>query len=181
MRSLARLIERVNGGIGQAASWLALCMVLLQLLVVIGRYVFGIGSIRVQETILYMHAFLFLLAAGYTLQTDGHVRVDIFYRGASPRRKALVNLLGALFFAVPLAGLVIFASWSYVGRSWAIMERSREVSGLPAVFILKTGIILFAVEIGLAGAAMAIRSALALGGDPDELRALSGSELPETV
>lgn len=183
MRAVARMIDQLHARLGRAVAWLALAMVLAELAVVLGRYVFGIGSIRLQESIVYMHALLFMLGAAYTLSVDGHVRVDLFYREAAPRRKALVNLVGALGFVIPVCVLVLVASWGYVGRSWAILERSRETSGLPLVFLLKTAIPVFAVTVALQGVSMAIRSLLALRGDPDELRALlpDGDARPESA
>ena len=91
--AVARAIDAVNERIGRGVAWFALLMVLLQFTVVVMRYVFGLGSIFMQEGVIYLHAALFLCGAGYTLLHGGHVRVDIFYRDASPRRKALVDLI----------------------------------------------------------------------------------------
>lgn len=180
MRTVADLIDAINGRVGRAVAWLTLAMVLVQMGVVIGRYVFGIGSIKVQESITYMHAFVFMLAAAWTLSADGHVRVDIFYREASLRWKALVNLLGSIFFVIPISTLIVWYSWTYVGQSWAVLERSHEASGLPLIFVLKTVIPVFAVQVGLQGVSMAIHSLLALGGDEGELARLRhGGEVAE--
>src|SRR5262245_46437921 len=92
----ANRIDRVNTAIGRAAAWCVLFMVVVQFAVVMLRYLFGIGSIWLSESILYAHATMFLLAAAWTLIAGGHVRVDIFYADASPRRRALVDFLGAL-------------------------------------------------------------------------------------
>src|SRR5688572_5694591 len=121
---LAAAIDRLNTAIGRAAAWCALAIVLIGFAVVLMRYALGIGSIWLQETIAYAHAASFRLAAGWTLKEGGHVRVDVFYAGASPRAKALVDLWGALLLLLPFALAVIWFSWPYVMRSWAIMERS---------------------------------------------------------
>ncbi len=71
MRALMNLINSVNGGIGKSCAWLSLGIVLVQFTVVVMRYVFGLGSIWMQESITYMHGFLFMLAAAYTLSVDG--------------------------------------------------------------------------------------------------------------
>jgi TRAP-type mannitol/chloroaromatic compound transport system permease small subunit len=153
--------------IGRAAAWCLLAMVIVQVVVVLMRYVLGVGSLWLQETIIYAHATLFMLAAAWTLQQGGHVRVDIFYADASPRHKALVDLLGALVLLLPFAIALMVLSLPYVARSWAILERSRETSGLPLVFLLKTLIPLFALLLGLQGASQAIRAATALVGDAE--------------
>src|SRR6476619_4284897 len=98
---VAAAIDRVNGAVGRAVSWCALAIVLIGFAVVLMRYVLGIGSIWLQEAILYAHAALFLLAAAWTLRDGGHVRVDVFYADAAPRTKAWIDLLGALLLLLP--------------------------------------------------------------------------------
>jgi TRAP-type mannitol/chloroaromatic compound transport system permease small subunit len=162
LSALADRIDRLTSAIGRAVAWCALVMVLMQFAVVLFRYALGLGSIWLQETIVYAHATLFMLAAAWTLAAGGHVRVDIFYTDAPPRRKAVIDLFGALLFLVPFATALALLSLPYVGRSWAIFERSREASGLPLVFLLKTLIPLFALTMGLQGVAQAIRAAIVL-------------------
>ena len=155
-------IDRLNAAIGRAASWCALAIVLIGFAVVLMRYVLGIGSIWLQESILYAHSALFLLAAAWTLQVGGHVRVDVFYADAAPRTKAWIELLGALLLLLPFCAAILYFSFPYVARSWAIFERSREASGLPLVFLLKTLIPLFALLLALQGVAQAIRATMLL-------------------
>jgi TRAP-type mannitol/chloroaromatic compound transport system permease small subunit len=163
-RRIADAIDRFTAAIGRAALWCCLYAVLAEFAVVLLRYAFGIGSIKLQESVLYAHAGLFMLAAAWTLQVGGHVRVDVFYGEARPRTRALVDLLGALLFLLPFAAAVAALSLPYVERSWAILERSREASGLPFVYLLKTLIPIFALLIGLQGIAQALRAALVLAG-----------------
>ena len=117
------------------------------------------GSIWLPESILYGHAALFMLAAAWTLQEGGHVRVDVFYAEASPRAQGAGSIsLGALLLLLPfMLALALAVALPYVARSWAILERSRETSGLPLVFLLKTLIPLFALLLALQGVAQAIR------------------------
>ena len=170
MRALADLIDRVNVASGKGLAWFALFIVLIQFSVVLMRYVFGIGSIWMQDLIVYMHAFLFMLASAYTFSKEGHVRVDIFYREARPRTKAKVNLFGAVFLVMPFCFLIVFSSWDYVSNSWAILEGSQETSGIQARFLLKSAIIGFALQMGLQAFVMAVRSWYALQGDEVELQ-----------
>lgn len=155
-------IDRLVAAIGRAVAWLALAIVLVQFAVVVLRYVFGIGSIWLSESVIYGHATMFMLAAAWTLQAGGHVRVDIFYADASPRTKALVDLLGSLLLLLPFVAVILWFALPYVGRSWALLERSRETSGLPFLYLLKTVIPLFAVLLGLQGISQAIRAARGL-------------------
>jgi TRAP-type mannitol/chloroaromatic compound transport system permease small subunit len=161
---IAEAIDRMNAAIGRAAAWCSLYLVLAEFAVVVLRYAFGLGSIRLQESVLYAHAGLFMLAAAWTLQVDGHVRVDIFYSRATPRRRAVIDLFGAVVFLLPFAAVLATLSVPYAARSWAIFEGSRETGGLPLVYLLKTLIPLFAILVGLQGVAQALRAALLLTG-----------------
>jgi len=159
MLAIADRIDRLNMAVGRAAAWAALYIVLAQFVVVVLRYVFGIGSIWLSETIIYGHAALIMLAAAWTLYAGGHVRVDVFYADFSPRAKAWVDLAGALLLLLPFMLVLAWFALPYVGRSWAILERSRESSGLPLVFLLKTLIPLFALLMALQGVSQAFRAA----------------------
>ncbi len=163
-KAVVRLIDATNEHIGRAVSWLTLFMVLVQMAVVLLRYVFGVGWIALQESILYMHGTVFLVAAGYTLVHDGHVRIDIFYRSASARRKAATNLLGSVCLLLPMAAAIFWIAWPYVMQSWSVFEKSPEGSGIPAVFLLKTVILVYAALLALQGIALALRSVLTLAG-----------------
>jgi TRAP-type mannitol/chloroaromatic compound transport system permease small subunit len=158
LAAFAAAIDLLTAAVGRAVIWCLLAMVLVQVAVVLMRYVFGVGSIWLTEAIVYAHATLFMAAAAWTLQHGGHVRVDIFYADASPRRRAIVDLAGALLLLLPFVGVLAWFSLPYVARSWAILERSREASGLPLVFLLKTLIPLFALLLGLQGIAQAARA-----------------------
>lgn len=165
LRRFARAIDRGNETLGRTIAWLALFLVLLQFVVVVMRYVFGLGSVKLQESIVYMHATIFMVAAGYTLLHNGHVRCDIFYSGASPRAKAAIDLFGVLVFLFPMCALITWVAWPYVAASWAVREGSPEGSlGLPAVFLLKSVILVFAGLLSLQGLSLALHSALLLAG-----------------
>jgi TRAP-type mannitol/chloroaromatic compound transport system permease small subunit len=164
MLRLADRIDRISSTIGRAAAWLVLVVVVVQFAVVLLRYGFGIGSIRLQESVVYAHALAFMLAAAWTLKAGAHVRVDVFYRGASPRTRALVDLFGTLVLLLPMTGLILWMSVPYAMRAWAIFERSQETSGLPLVFLLKSTIPLFAVLVIMQGVAEAARAAVVVFG-----------------
>lgn len=167
LKTFADAIDAVNTVIGRAAGALALAMALLQVAIVVMRYVFGLGFVFLQEAMLYMHGMLFLSAIAYTLLRGGHVRVDIFYRTASPRAKTWVDLAGAYLFLFPLATFIFALSFPYVWQSWAILERSRETSGIPYVYVLKTFILVFATLLYAQGLSLAIRDLRILAGlDP---------------
>jgi TRAP-type mannitol/chloroaromatic compound transport system permease small subunit len=159
---IADQIDRITAAVGRIATWCSLYVVVAEFAVIVFRYALGFGSIRLQESVLYAHAGLFMLAAAWTLQIDGHVRVDVFYGGGSERARALINLAGSLVFLLPFAAVLFAFALPYVERSWLIFETSPQPSGLPFVYLLKTVILVFAVLIGLQAVAQAIRAALVL-------------------
>jgi len=165
LSSIVRSVDALNERLGRLVSWLALFMVLVQFVVVLMRYVYGLGWIWMQESIIYMHAIVFLAAAGYTLVHDGHVRVDIFYGGMSERGKAIVDLIGGLIFLLPMCAMITWASWGFVSRAWGILEGSPEGdNGIPGVFILKSMILIYCMFVALQGLVMIARSVLTLSG-----------------
>lgn len=164
LQRLIAAIDTLNGRLGRAVAWLTLAMVLGYFLVAVLRYAFSLGWIWMQESVIWMHALVFMAAAAITLQKDRHVRVDIFYSKLPPRGQHTVNLLGSLLFLLPLALFLFWAGWDYVGASWRLRERSADAGGLPAVFLLKSAILLLAVQLALQAVAEAGRALLGLRG-----------------
>ena len=162
LRSISMWLTFFNLVIGRIAAWLVLFMTLMQFVVVIMRYVFAYGLIPMQESIWYMHGLLFMLGAGYTLAKDGHVRLDVFYREASARTKAWINLIGVLIFLLPLCIVNFDFAWSLVLNSWAVREGSTETVGLPYIYLFKTVILIFSVLLAMEGVSLAIKSILEL-------------------
>lgn len=159
-----RCVDRVNETVGRAASWLTLGVVLVCFSVVVLRYVFAIGFVWLQDLYVWLHAGALSLASGYALARDRHVRVDLLYGRLEERGRAWVNLLGVLFLLLPFVTVLVWWSWGWVARSWALAERSSNVGGLPAIYIVKSCLIAFAVLVGLQGLALAARSVLVLLG-----------------
>lgn len=131
-------LRKLIAACGKAVAWLTLVMVLLTFVIVILRYGFNLGWIWLQESLTYLHVTVFCIAAAWTLQQDGHVRVDIFYAAMTEKQRARVDLLGSLLFLVPLCIFILVVSWPYVANSWKLLESSREAGGLPLVFLLKS-------------------------------------------
>lgn len=123
---------------GKAVAWLTVVMVLLTFIIVVLRYGFNLGWIWLQESLTYLHVAVFTVVAAWTLQQDGHVRVDIFYNGMTRKNRARVDLLGSLVFLIPFCIFILVISWPYVSNSWKLLESSREAGGLPLVFLLKS-------------------------------------------
>jgi len=160
LSAVSSLIDRISIAIGRAAAWLTLAMVLVTFLIVVMRYVFDSGFIWLQESLVWMHAAVFMLGAAYTLQMEEHVRVDIFYRDMSERRRAWVNFLGVLLFVFPLCAFFVVTALSYAGASWSLHEISLNAGGLPypAIPLLKTVLIIMPVAVALQGLSLLLRS-----------------------
>jgi TRAP-type mannitol/chloroaromatic compound transport system permease small subunit len=177
LKRIADAIDLLNEWIGRGLSWLTLGMVLMVFVVVLMRYVFGLGSTIMQESVVYMHATVFMVVAGYTLVHNGHVRCDIFYGPASPRAKAIIDIIGTVIFLIPMCVLVLWVSWPYAAASWAVLEGSPEGRmGIPAVFLLKSLIIVFAAVLGLQSLSLLIQSALFLAGVTPSRGVFDGDE-----
>jgi len=162
MLKMVQKIDHINDLIGRSIAWFTLLMVLVTFLIVLLRYAFNLGWIAMQESVVYLHAVVFMLGAGYTLKQNKHVRVDIFYAKMSARNKAWVDLIGSLLLLMPFCIFIIVVSWNYVSLSWSLFESSRDAGGLPAVFLLKTTIPVMAGLVLLQGIAQAMRSILTL-------------------
>lgn len=172
---VAAVIDRTNDVTGRGLAWLSIAMVVVQFMVVIMRYVFGVSWLMMQESIIYMHGILFMIAAGYTLLYDGHVRVDIFYRDAKERTKAMVDMLGSALLLIPVMIMILLGAVPYVRQSWASLEGSVETSGIPAVFLLKTVILVFCILLGMQGVSLFIRSLITVMGGPATVKHDDGS------
>ncbi|WP_414828572.1 TRAP transporter small permease subunit [Alteromonas sp. H39] len=139
-----RTIDKFNAALCRWVSIGTLIMVLLTFLIVVLRYGFQMGWIALQESVMYLHALVFMVGIAHTLRAEGHVRVDVLYRKMSARSQAWVNLVGTLVFLVPVCITVAVISFPYVAESWKLLESSQEAGGLPLVFLLKSLIPLFA-------------------------------------
>lgn len=157
MLRFANAIDQMNTRIANWVQWLALIMVLVQFCIVIGRYVFGFNSIAAQESVLYMHATLFMLGAGFTLLVDKHVRVDVFYAKVTDRARRRIDILGHIFLLIPSMTALLYWSWPSVRNSWKILEGPISVGGIEAVFLLKSLIPAFCILILLQSLALLVR------------------------
>ncbi|NOY27153.1 MAG: TRAP transporter small permease subunit [Oligoflexia bacterium] len=136
LRALSKLIDRVNGGLGRAVSWLSLVMVFVgagnALLRYCGRFVgHNLSSNAALEAQWYLFSAMFLLAAAWTLQQDRHVRVDVLYGRLSPRGRAWIDVLGTCLFLLPFCIFAVWVSFPSVAESWRLLEQSPDPGGLP--------------------------------------------------
>lgn len=170
MHALARLsaaVNALNRAIGEAFSWLSLLIVLVCFAVVVERYAFSTSRVWMQDLYVWLNGAMFTAVAGFALLREDHVRVDIFYRPASIRTKAIVDLIGVCLFLLPFAAVVWVYGYPFVARSWGLAEGSANWGGMPGLFVLKSFILVFASLVALQGLSMAARSVLVLAGRED--------------
>lgn len=174
--AVVETIDRFSDWTGRTLSWLSLFMVVVTFLVVVLRYAMDLGWIAMQESVTYMHATLFMLGAAYTLRRNGHVRVDILYQKLSHRGRAWVDLIGTLLLLMPVCIFIAWVGWVYVVESWSVLEGSREAGGIPAVFLLKTLILIMPVLVLTQGLSLMLRNGLYLAGVEAALPEQSGKD-----
>ena len=159
---VANSIDAINKKVGHTVAWLAFSMAIVTFTVATLRYGFSLGWVWFQETYVWMHGSIIMLAMAYTLMAGGHVRVDIFYRSASVRYRALVDLLGTILLLLPSLYVVAKYTVPYVLLSWSRLEVSQEVDGLPGLFLFKTTMLAFFILLFLQAISIIIRSVTAL-------------------
>jgi len=147
------VINACNEWIGRTIAWFVAAMVGITFLIVVMRYGFNFGLIAIQESVVYLHSIVFMLAIAYTYKHNEHVRVDIFYCNFSKTKKAWVDFLGTLLLLLPFCIYLIYMSWEYAGNSWQLLEGSREAGGLPLIFILKSLVPLMPTFLAIQGVA----------------------------
>ncbi len=138
MNNFQLLIEQIMNIISKLLVYILLSMIGLVILTIFLRYFFSIGSISIQELIMYFHASIFMLGISYTYKENSHVKIDILYNKLSEKNKTILSLIGDILLIIPFAIFIIFISFDMVSSSWSIFEGSSEAGGLDLVFILKS-------------------------------------------
>ena len=133
-------IDKINEKFGYASAFLILFLVFVTATDVTLRYLFRAGSVAFQELEWHLYAANFIMAAGWTMLKDGHVRIDILYNRLSSKKQALIDLVGTFLFCIPFCLIVIRTSWPFFLNAWSIGEGSPDPGGLPARYLLKATI-----------------------------------------
>lgn len=173
---VSRAIDRLLWLIAKFGAWCAVLLVAVVTYDVFTRYfgvpkVFGLTSTMLQESEYWLHSFLIVLAVGYAYTKQSHVRIDLIRESLSERAKHLIEITGILLALIPYSFLGAWLSWPYVVRSYTSGEISKSQTGLTDLWILKSGLIILFVLIGLAGISQLIKSIAGLAGKlPENLK-----------
>ena len=146
---LSRVIDAVNDKFGYVANWLVLIACLISAGNAGSRYLFSASSNAWLEVQWYMFTGMVLLGAPYTLKVNEHVRVDLFYGMYSERGRIWIDILGALFFLLPICVILVYFTWPWFVESWQINEGSSNAGGLirwPVKLLLPLGVTLMALQ-----------------------------------
>lgn len=128
--ALSRFIDAISLRVGQAIMWVTLIVVFISAGNAIVRKVFHVSSNAWLEVQWYMFGAVFLLTAGYTLLKNEHVRVDVFSSKLSQRKQIYIEIIGVLFFLLPMAILIMWLSWPMFMDSYVTNEQSSNSGGL---------------------------------------------------
>lgn len=146
---LSQLIDALNARIGKATFWLVLVMTIVCASNACVRFVFNYSSNGLLEIQWYLFAAVFLLCSPYTLQRNEHVRIDVLAGKLSPRGQAVIDVVGTLFFLLPMVGVVLWLSLPLVAESFKINEMSANAGGLirwPVKTLLPVSFTLLALQ-----------------------------------
>lgn len=162
--ALSRTIDLLNEKIGYVCNLLVLLATLVSAVNAMVRYAFGYSSNGWLELQWYMFAVLVMFGASYTFKRNEHVRVEIFYLFLSPRGQLWLDLIGTLFFLIPVCLLLSYLSWPFFMQAYRVDEMSSNAGGLirwPIKFVLPAGFLMLALQ----GVSEVIKRVGALLGD----------------
>lgn len=140
--ALSRLIDAINTAVGRAVTWLTLIVVLVSAGNAVVRKIFHTSSNAWLELQWYLFGALFLLAAGYTLLRNEHVRVDVLASRLPRRTQLYIEIFGVLFFLLPACTLIMWLSWPMFMDSFLTNEQSSNPGGLtrwPVKLLIPVG------------------------------------------
>ncbi|OLC15295.1 MAG: hypothetical protein AUH29_08150 [Candidatus Rokubacteria bacterium 13_1_40CM_69_27] len=158
LRELARNIDAFQERLGNGVSWLMFGMVAVVFSDVVFRYLFNQSWVFIQELEWHLFGLVYLLAAGYTMLYDEHVRIDIIYAKWSPRKKATVDLVLLFVMFFPSAIMVVYTTWPFFRHSFAVNEGSPDPGGVPFRWAYKGVIIVGFGLLMLQGISQAIKN-----------------------
>jgi TRAP-type mannitol/chloroaromatic compound transport system permease small subunit len=147
--AFARLIDYVNERVGRAVAWLVLVAVLVSAANALMRYAFNMSSNAWLEIQWYLFSAIFLLAAGWALKRNAHVRIDVIATRLTPRAQAWIDIVGGLLFLMPMALLILYLSWPMFVQSYAGHEISSDAGGLvrwPVKLLIPLGFALLVLQ-----------------------------------
>ncbi len=138
LKKIEKVCDAFGTAIGNLTSVVLVLMIINVFYDVVMRYFFETGNIGLQELEWHLFSVIILLGMSYTLQQDGHVRVDLIYDNLGARKKAFINIFGTVLFVLPVAAIIGSGSTDYVLEAYQSNEGSGDPGGLPYRWIVKS-------------------------------------------
>ena len=157
MDGMSKVIDGLSEACGHVAAWAATALVLLTAGLVLA-FSLGMGSVKVQDLVLWLNAGMVMLGLGYALKHRAHVRIDVFSARWSARTVARIEVLGIALLLLPFCTALVWLSLDYVAMSWRVGERSASSGGLAGLYLTKTLLPVGAVLLAVQGVAEALRT-----------------------
>ncbi|MDO3721447.1 TRAP transporter small permease subunit [Marinobacter sp. chi1] len=176
---ISQWIDSVLTAIGKTASWLWLVVTGVIIWAVVGRYVFGQGSVLLEEVQWHLAGAGWLLGLAYTLVVDDHVRVDVIHERLSLRTQGWIEFFGLLLLLLPFLALAVYEMFPYAIRSWEIGETSQAPAGLSNRWVLKSVLALSFALILIAAVSRLLKVTALLFGFPRPIRVDAGNKKKE--
>ncbi|MCG8617472.1 MAG: TRAP transporter small permease subunit [Desulfobacterales bacterium] len=136
--AVCRFLDAFLIKIGRGAAWLSAVLIAVIILQVALRYLLGISYVALEEIQWHIYAVIILLGMSYAMVTDSHIRLDLLHLGFSQKKKEWVEVLGILFFLLPMIWVFFYHSLDFVAESWMVSERSEAPMGLGCRWAIKS-------------------------------------------
>jgi TRAP-type mannitol/chloroaromatic compound transport system permease small subunit len=130
--------------------WLTLLVVVAEFMIVVARFIYGYEQTFMGDLVRFWYAALFLFASAYTLKEDAHVRVDVFYASFKRRTRSILNVIGTVFFGIPLCWLILMRGlWgksSLINSPMMNFETSMSGFGMYVKYLMAEFLVVFALS-----------------------------------
>ena len=151
-------LESMLEAIGKIGAWLSLPLIAIIIFDIISRRFFVLGSTKLQEMEWHLHAALFLLALAYAYLKNSHVRIEVVRESFSTKAKAILEIIGILFFILPYTALIVWFGIDFASRSYELNEVSSALTGLSHRWIIKSFVPMGMAFLWLAGISVLFRN-----------------------
>lgn len=157
-KSAPDVLEKLIQGIGHTVCWVNVLLVLIIVLQVLLRYVFGRGLVMLEELEWHLYAAGFLFGLSYAVTIDSNIRMDLIHRHFSERNREWLEAIGILILLMPFVIVILLHSFEFAKHSWVLNERSEAPLGLPCRWIIKSVIPISFGLLAVAGVTRLIRA-----------------------
>ena len=162
LKSISRGIDALNLWVGRFVAWSTALVVMVVFVDVVMRYAFNKSFVFTQEMEWHLFSFIFLMGAGYTLYTKGHIRIDLLYMKFPPRGRALIDVVGYLVIFFPIMFILVVSSFDMAKDAYEIREVSQFTPWQPILWPFKSVICVGFSLLILQGIAEFLRSVIQL-------------------